>query len=81
MKLKLIDEARHWYKFWSVKLGALGTAITSILVLFPDAAIHAWSILPHEMKSKIPPEYMPMIGVLVFVLAIFAVFVKQRNIK
>lgn len=81
MKIKLIDEARQWYKFASVWLGTIGTTITSVLVLFPDAAIHAWAILPSEMKQAIHPNYMPMVGVAVFVLAIFAVFVKQKSIK
>lgn len=81
MKLKLIDEAKQWYKFWSVRLGAIGTAIVGIFTAFPEAAIHAWAILPAEMKKAIPPDYMPLIGVLVFVCAIFAVFVKQDSIK
>lgn len=81
MKLKLIDEAKQFYKFASFWLGWLGTGLVSLFTVFPDAAIHAWAILPAEMKKAIPPDYMPLIGVLVFVCAIFAVFVKQDSIK
>lgn len=81
MKIKLIDEARQWYKFWSVKLQAIGLSIMLVAIEYPGAAIHAWAILPPEMKKLIPTNYLMYVGLTVFVLAIIAVFVKQDNIK
>lgn len=80
-KPELIEDWRNWWRFWSVRLAAVGTAITSLLVAFPDAALAAWAILPHELKSSIPPQYMPLIGVVVFALSIVARLVKQKTLN
>lgn len=79
-KPELIEDWRDFWRFWSVRLAAVGTAITGLLVAFPDAALAAWAILPHELKSSIPPQYMPLIGVVVFALSIVARLVKQKNL-
>lgn len=79
-KPELIENWRECWRFWSVRLAAVGTAITGLLVAFPDAALAAWAILPHELKSSIPPQYMPLIGVVVFALSIVARLVKQKNL-
>ena len=81
MKIKLIDEAKQWYKFASLWLNTAAGAIVSILTVFPDAAIQVWSIMPSEFKSSIPASYMPLIGVGVLVCGIIAVFIKQESIK
>jgi len=79
-KLELVEDWRKYWRFWSVQLAAVGTVITGIFVAFPDAALSAWAILPHELKSSIPPQYMPLIGVVVFALSIVARLVKQKNL-
>lgn len=47
-KLKLIDNAKHWYKLWSVRLIATGSAIiaayTADPVLFNEVTRH---VLPN----------------------------------
>lgn len=75
--MKLIDDWRKSWRFWSVRLGVLGTAITSALVAFPSAALHAWAILPEELKAAVPPQHMPFIGVAVFGLSIVARLIRQ----
>ena len=80
-KPELIEDWRNWWRFWSVRLAAVGTAITGLLVAFPDAALAAWAILPHELKSSIPPQYMPLIGVVVFALSIAARLVRQDSLR
>lgn len=80
-KPELIEDWRDFWRFWSVRLAAVGTAITGLLVAFPDAALAAWAILPHELKSSIPPQYMPLIGVVVFALSIVARLIRQDSLR
>lgn len=78
--MKLVPNWRQCFKFWSVRLGMLGTALTGLLVAFPEAALHAWSLLPGDMKAFIPQQYMPFIGVGVFALSILARLIKQPKL-
>lgn len=81
IKLEFIEDWRDFWRFWSVRLATVGTAITGLLIAFPDAALAAWAILPDELKSSIQPQYMPLIGVGVFALSIVARLVKQKNLR
>ena len=77
MKIKMIDNKRHFFRFWSVRLGLAGTAMTGVLVGFPDVALQAWSAMPPELSAAIPAKYTPMLGVGFFVLSILARGIKQ----
>jgi len=77
MKIKMIDNKRHFFRFWSVRLGLAGTAMTGVLVGFPDVALQSWSAMPPELSAAIPAKYTPMLGVGFFVLSILARGIKQ----
>lgn len=80
-RIKPIDNVgRVWWRLWSVRLASVGTAITSVFVAFPDAALAAWGLLPQELKSAIPPEYMPFIGIAVFAASIIARLIRQDKL-
>ena len=78
MKIKMIDNKRHFFRFWSVRFGLAGTAMTGVLVGFPDLALQAWSAMPPELSAAIPAKYTPMLGVGFFVLSILARGLKQK---
>ena len=81
MKFEFIDEVQLFWKFWSLRLGAAGTVITSYLVLLPDSAINIWNAMPVAFQSVIPAKYMPMIGVVIFVLGMIARLLKQHRVE
>lgn len=78
-KVQLIHDKHLFFKFWSVRLGIIGTAITSLLIAFPDAALYAWNILPADLKAFIPEKYTPLIGVAIFIASIVARLIKQKD--
>ncbi|MCW2763993.1 MAG: hypothetical protein JWR85_4194 [Marmoricola sp.] len=80
LKIRPIDNIKVWYKFWSIRLGVVGSAIVSLFVMIPDAAIGMWNFMPETFKNFIPPQYMPMVGVFLFVLGMVARLVKQRRL-
>ena len=85
IKLELIEDWRNFWRFWSVRLGIVGSAITGVLIAFPDVALSAWAMMPADLKSVIPERYMPLIGVGIFVASLVARAIKQskleRNLK
>jgi hypothetical protein len=78
-KFKTVDEIKVWWKLWSIRLGALGTIVTTWLVSFPDQAVAVWGSLPDTVRDLIPAQYMPMIGVSIFVLSMVSRFIKQHS--
>ena len=81
IKLELIEDWRNFRRFWSVRLGIVGSAITGVLIAFPDVALSAWAMMPADLKSAIPERYMPLIGVGIFVASLIARAIKQSKIE
>lgn len=80
-EMKLIEGWQKFYKLWSIRLGALGATIVSILVAFPDVALNAWALMPADLKAFIPPNYMPLIGVAIFVMSMVVKFIPQNKLR
>lgn len=74
MKLRLIDNWRHGWKFWSVILGALGTIAGCADLLLP-----VWNMLPDDVRAILPADTLRLIGAALWVLALVARFVKQEK--
>ena len=81
IKLELIEDWRNFWRFWSVRLGIVGSAITGVLIAFPDVALSAWAMMPADLKSAIPERYMPLIGVVIFVASLIARAIKQTKLE
>ncbi len=78
--MKLVEDAKVWWKLWSIRLGALGTALTTLLIASPDAMLFAWNLLPMDLRASIPPQYVPLIGVFIFVMSMAARLIKQEKL-
>lgn len=62
--MKLVDEWRNAWRWWSVQLNVLGSALLSALLAFPDIAQQIWLGLPDEMKALLPHNvafYVPLL--------------------
>ena len=81
LKLELIEDWHNFWRFWSVRLGVIGSAITAVLIAFPDVALSAWAMMPADLKSAIPERYMPLIGVVIFVASLIARAIKQTKLQ
>lgn len=79
--LKPITYWREWWKLWSLRLGALGSALSAWLIASPEAALYVWNLMPNDLKSALPAQYVPLIGVFVFVMSMFARLVKQDKVN
>lgn len=77
--MKLVDDVGDWWRWWSLRLAALGTAITSVLILWPDWALFLWNAMPPEVRALLPQRYVPLIGVIIFGMSMLARIVKQKK--
>lgn len=75
--MRLIDNWRVCYRFWSLRLAAIGATLASVLLASPEAALWAWNLMPADLKSVIPAQYTPFIGIFIFFMSMVARLVKQ----
>lgn len=79
-KMTFIENVNQAWRFWSLRLSALGTAVLAVLMVWPDAALQAWLLLPGEFKQHLPQQYLGYLAIAIFIGAMFARVVKQTNV-
>ena len=80
-RLEFVGHARLLLKTWSVRLGAAGALVGVWAQSFPDAALHAWAMLPPDIKDILPATIVAMISPALVVLAILSQYVRQPKLK
>ncbi|WP_342753755.1 hypothetical protein AAGQ96_12875 [Pantoea sp. MBD-2R] len=78
--LEFVSHARLLFKAWSVWLASAGSALSAWVQSFPDAAMNAWNMLPPDIKSFLPQNYLGMIGAFMVAMAVVSQFVRQRKL-
>lgn len=79
--LEFVGHAKLLFRAWSVWLASIGTALGAYVQSFPDAALHAWMILPPDIKGYLPPNILGFISQGMIVMAILSQFVRQPKLK
>lgn len=80
-QLEFVGYARLLLKTWSVRFGAVGALVGVWAQSFPDAALHAWAMLPPDIKDILPANIVAMISPALVVLAILSQYVRQPKLK
>ena len=78
--MKLIDDARLWWRFWSVRLAAIGSALQALLNWWPEACLALWNAMPAEVNALLPDEALTLLPLLFFLAAIAARLVRQPGL-
>lgn len=79
--MALINNWRESWKFWSIRLGVVGTIFTSVFLAAPEAAIYAWAAMPSDLKTLINPDAIKYIGIAILVLSFIARVIKQTELE
>lgn len=75
----LIDDWRRGWRFWSVRLQALGLASGALLIGAPEAAVQIWAAIPPDIRTLLPPAIGQWLPLLFGLLAIAARFMRQKG--
>ncbi len=73
IKARLIDEARLWWRMWSVRLAAVMSAVVAYVLASPDIIVRVMNELPPEFRAAFPPAT----GILLFALVTVVRLYKQ----
>ena len=80
-RIEPVSYWRQWWKLHSTWYNAAGIFILGFCELAPQHAFEAWAMLPTEFKETIPPDYLKVIALALWVIAFIARFIKQKSLK
>jgi hypothetical protein len=80
-KPTLVQEARSWWKLWSVRINALGATLLAAMIGWPDVGLSIWHALPDEVKSLLGPRATLIVPLGFFVASMGARFLKQHKLS
>lgn len=78
---RIVDDARQRWRRWSLRLNAVGLAILSWVQIDPTSALYAWNLMPDPVQAIVPQDFLRIIGLALFALAMLAVFVRQPKLE
>jgi len=78
--MKLVEDARDWPKWWSVRLSILGGALLTFLEIYPNAVGTVIQNLPPELKSRVDPEIFRAIGIICVLASPIARIIRQSKL-
>ena len=73
LRARLTDDARLWWRFWSVRLHA---AALGLLALY-EPLLASINALPADVRALVP--WMPMLAMVLGVAGLLARIVKQKE--
>lgn len=78
--MEFVAHAKLLFKAWSVWLASAGSALSAWVQSFPQSALDAWNVLPPDIKSFLPQNYLGMIGAFMVAMAVVSQFIRQRKL-
>ena len=78
--MKLIENARQWYKFWPIRLSASGAFLLSAWFAYSNEITTWWMIYAAEYFPFLSPQAIKWIGLLLVIAGQLARLVKQPQL-
>lgn len=77
----LVDGWRSAWRWWSVRLNALGLLVLSWVQFDPVGALAVWNMMPHPVRMVLPSNFVMLAGLGLFALSMIARMVKQPKLQ
>lgn len=68
--MKLVDNAKNWYKMFSIQAQIVAGGI-----------LGSWSVIPESLKESIPQNVVIGVAVLLLVLGVIGRLIKQDSVN
>lgn len=81
LRARFVDDCRAWWKFWSLRLTAIGVVLQSWITIAPDSLSAVWGQTPGEVRDLLPLWLVKTIPIALFVAAMVARLMKQRKLQ
>lgn len=78
--MKLVDDARNWSKWWSIRLSLIGGFLLALLEAYPHAVGHVFSALPAEISGAISQDILKGVGIVCILASPIARVIRQQRL-
>lgn len=75
--MRLIDNARCWWKQWSTRIQGLAIAIQGLMILDPVTILQGLGLMPPHIRSAIPVGTLQLITGVLFALSMLSIVARQ----
>lgn len=79
--MTLIDNARQWWRLWSVRLNGIGLAIMAWVWFDPTAILAVINLMPVQLRPYLPQEAVAVVSGIMMALALIARLVRQPALE
>ncbi len=77
----LVENARQWWRLWSMRLNAIGLAILGWISFEPVSVLTVWNMMPPAVRDHFPPRTMLVVSMAFFALSMMARLVRQPKLE
>ena len=78
--MTIIENARQWWRLWSIRFNAIGMALLSWVQVDPVSALGLWNMMPEPVQEVLPRHFVFWIGMALFALSMLARLVVQPKL-
>jgi hypothetical protein len=79
--MRLIDDCRLWWRFWSTRIQLLAAALAGLLAFDPGMLVSAWNAMPDNVREMMPGRFVQMVGGLLFAFNLASILARQIKQK
>lgn len=79
--VQLVDNWKSFHRFWSIRLGALGSIVTGVFIAWPDCLLQMFQSMPPDIRMLVHPKTLQYIGLFLFLMAMLSRVIKQRAVE
>lgn len=77
--MKLIEDWRQGWRWWSVRTSAIGAILSGLALALPDSLLAVWHLLPPGIAVMLPQGFFAIAPLLLFVGTLVSRFIRQRE--
>ena len=81
IKAHLLSDARDWWRWWSMRVMALGAILHGWVTFAAGSVLWVWRMLPERIERMIPYEVISAVTIALFVLAMVMRLLPQRKLQ
>lgn len=78
--MRLIHNWRDGWRFWSVRLQALGLVLLGLVEAFPHVVYQAWAMLPPAMQERVDENIIRWAAYVTLAISIVARLIRQDKL-
>lgn len=83
----LTDDARNWWRWWSVRIQSVCALLTGWMFFDPQSMLYAFNLLPPHVRAAFPPavaQAISVVGGVIFILNVMSILarpVRQKKLE